>query len=217
MKEVLIRFEKSELEGIVAVGTYLMDAAKRLGVEVDDDCRNESAEHRCAMKVSSGGDLLSEPTSIEREFLSKKALEAGERLSCQTRIDQPGEISIMSVQETKEKTSKKEEEEQQPEEEFKKEFESMPLDKKFAALVELEAIALGETFSYVLNSPYEAAGKVMDVLADFGWKKDKADQEARKPEEHSEKKKDEESAKAKKPASGKAAKSKEKKGGEKKK
>lgn len=214
MKEVLIRFENREIEGIVAVGTYLMDAAKRLGVDVNDECRTDGTEHRCSMKISAGSALLSEPTSVETEFLSKKALEAGERLSCQTRIDQPGEISIMSVEKTKEAASEKTDE-QKPEEEFKKEFESMPLDKKFAALVELEAIALGETFSYVLNSPYEAAGKVMDVLADFGWKKDKADQEAKKPEEHSEEKKKEPSGKAGKAASGKA-KSKAKKSGEKK-
>jgi ferredoxin len=192
MKEVLVSFESGEREGIVAVGTYLMDAALRLGVDVDDECRRGSEEHHCAMKISKGADLLSEPTQIEMELLSDAARKGGERLSCQTRIEKAGELSIMSVKKSKKETKEdtKAKEEAGKSGEFKKEFESMPLDEKFASLVELEAIALGETFSYVLNSPYEAAGKLMDVLADFGWKKDRADQEAKKPKEHSEAKKE---------------------------
>ena len=62
----------------------------------------------------------------------------------------------------------------------------MPLEKKIASLVELEAIALGETFSFVLNSPYKAVGKVVDVMAEFGFKLDKEDHEAKRPEDHKE-------------------------------
>ncbi len=185
MKEVLVSFESGEREGIVAVGTYLMDAALRLGVDVDDECRKGGDEHNCAMKIAGGVELLSEPTQLEMELLSDAARNAGERLSCQTKIEKPGELSIMSVKEKKEKEGKSSEESGKSEE-FKKEFESMPLDEKIASLVELEAIALGETFSYVLNSPYAAAGKLMDVLADFGWEKDRADQESKKPKEHAE-------------------------------
>jgi len=183
MKEVAVSFESEGVDGIVAVGTYLMDAAKRLGVVVDDDCRSGEDEHFCSMKISKGADLLSDPTSIEIEVLGEDKIKSGERLSCQARLDRPGEISVMAVNETKEKAAEKEREET-PEEGFRQEFESMPLDRKLAALVELEAIALGETFSYVINSPFDAAGKVMDVLAGFGRKKDDADHEAKKAEEH---------------------------------
>lgn len=183
MKEVLVTFEEQNLEGIVAVGTYLMDAAKRLGVEIDDDCREGADEHNCSMRIGEGANLLSEPTSVEIAVLSEEGVAGGERLSCQTKIDKPGELKIMSV--SKPKEEEKAEEPKTPESEYRKEFEEMPLDKKYASLVELEAIALGETFSYVLNSPYEAFGKVMDVLADFGWKKDQADHDAKIPEEHS--------------------------------
>ncbi|REJ78852.1 MAG: (2Fe-2S)-binding protein [Acidobacteria bacterium] len=184
MKEVLVTFENEGLEGIIAVETYLMDAAKRMGVAVDDGCRQGEEEHRCVMRVGIGKDLLSEPTKVELDQLTENRIGQGDRLACQARIDKAGELKIMSVQKTKE--AEKREEEPQPGEEFRKEFETMPLDKKFASLVELEAIALGETFSYVINSPYEAAGKAMEFLAGFGWKMDRADQEAKKPEEHSE-------------------------------
>lgn len=181
MKEVLIKFEEEGLEGIVAVDTYLIDAARRLGIDVSDECR-QGEDHQCSMKVSGGAELLSEATAVEREVLGENRIKKGERLSCQAKIDKAGEVTVMSVEKPKNEEKKKEE--KTPEKEFRKEFEEMPLEKKIASLVELEAIALGETFSYVLNSPYEAAGKVMDYLADFGWKKDRADQEAKKPDEH---------------------------------
>lgn len=196
MSEVLIRFESEELEGIVAVGTYLMDAAKRLGVGVDDRCRRESEPHHCSMKVSKGADLLSEPTSTETDLLGASRISKGERLSCQAKIEKNGEVTIMAVEKPEKEEPKAEEHD--PAEDFKKEFESMPLEKKIASLVELEAIALGETFSFVLNSPYEAAGKAMDFLAEFGWKKDKADQEAKKPEEHAAPEKEESGSGARK-------------------
>lgn len=187
MKEVLITFEEQGLEGIVAVDTYLMDAAKRLGVEIDDRCRQGEEEHRCSLVVGAGTDLISDPTKTEIDLISEAERKKGKRLACQAKVIKPGEVKIMSVEETEE--AKKAEEEPKTEEEFKKEFEELPLEQKYAKLLELEAIALGETFSYVINSPYEAAGKVMDVLANFGWKKDREDHEAKKPEEHSEKKK----------------------------
>lgn len=205
MKEVLVTFEEEVVrEGIVAKGTYLMDAAKRLGVEIDDGCRRGEEEHRCEMVIGDGADILSDPTSIELEALSESERKKGKRLACQARIDRPGELKIMSVQKPKE--TAKAAEEEKPEEEFKKEFEQMPLEKKIASLLELEAIALGETFSFVINSPYAAFGKAMDVLAEFGFKKDRADQEAKRPEEHGGKK---ESGKASKANGSKASASEE--------
>ncbi|QQS42339.1 MAG: hypothetical protein IPM63_05185 [Acidobacteriota bacterium] len=186
MKEVLITFEEQGLEGIVAVDTYLMDAAKRLGVDLDDGCRRGEEEHKCSLVVGVGADLLSDPTKTEIDIISEAERKKGKRLACQAKVIKPGEVRIMSVEKTEE--AKKAEEQPKTEEEFKKEFEELPLDEKYAKLIELEAIALGETFSYVINSPYEAAGKVMDALANFGWKKDREDHEAKKPEEHSEKK-----------------------------
>ncbi|MCO6512548.1 MAG: (2Fe-2S)-binding protein [Aridibacter famidurans] len=186
MKEVLITFEEQGLEGIVAVDTYLLDAAKRLGVDLDDRCRRGEEEHRCSLIVGDGGGLLSEATKIEIDLISEAERKKGKRLACQAKVFKPGEVKIMSVEKTEE--ARKAEEEPKTEEEFKKEFEELPLEQKYAKLLELEAIALGETFSFVINSPYEAAGKVMDALANFGWKKDREDHEAKKPEEHSEKK-----------------------------
>lgn len=185
-KEVIINFESEDREGIVAVGTYLIDAAKRLGIDVDCDCNLEEVEettNSCAMKISNGGDLLSEPTNYETEHLSSQARKNGERLACQTKFEKAGEVTVMSV---KKKVSEEEAKtaEEEAKENFKKEFEELPLEKKIANLLELEAIALSETFSYVMNSPYAAVGKVMDVLAEFGLKMEQDDVKAKRPDEH---------------------------------
>ncbi|MEZ5344609.1 MAG: 2Fe-2S iron-sulfur cluster binding domain-containing protein [Pyrinomonadaceae bacterium] len=184
MKEVIIKFESEGREGIIAAGSYLSDAARRLGVKITGDCFDPETEHECVMKISAGSELLSSPTQTELEQLSSTARKNGERLACQTIIEKPGEIVIMSVKKKQEETKSEETKAEEKADEFKKEFEEMPLDKKIASLLELEAIALGETFSYVLNSPYKAVGKVMDVMADFGFKMDKADHDAKRPAEH---------------------------------
>lgn len=193
MNEVIIKFESEGLEGVIAVGSYLSDAARRLGITIAGDCLDAETHHECVMKVSAGKTLLSSPTKTELEQLSSQARRNGERLACQTIIEKPGEVVIMSVKKKQEELKVEEKAEQ-----FKKEFEEMPLDKKIASLVELEAIALGETFSYVMNSPYKAVGKIMDVMADFGFKMDKADHEAKRPAEHVKREADDEESEPKK-------------------
>ena len=178
MNEVTIDFESEGLSGVVPAGCYLVDAAKRIGVKLDGDChKDEAGEHHCIMKISGGKTLLSKPSKLEMELLSATSRKNGERLACQAKIEKAGEISVMTV-----KKKVEEEKAEENEEKYKEEFKELPLEKKIASLVELEAIALGETFSFVLNSPYKAVGKVIDVMAEFGFKLEKEDRQAKRPE-----------------------------------
>ncbi len=178
MKEAELKFEREERSGVIPVGTYLFDAARRLGIEVD--CERLGESDACAMRVTAGEEFLSQVTEKEKQHLTAKRLKNGERLACQVRIETPGEITVM--------THEKKEEEKPKEavrvEEYRKEFEELPLEKKVASLLELEAITLSETFSFVLNSPSHIVGKVMDVLAEFGLKLEEKDKEAKRPKEH---------------------------------
>ena len=103
----------------------------------------------------------------------------GERLACQTKLEKNGEIVILTAE--KKKAEKTEEEKS---EEYREKFAALPLEKKIAELVRFEAIALGETFNFILNSPSQIVGKVMDVLAEFGLKMDAEAKDAITPEEH---------------------------------
>ena len=178
--EAEIKFERENRNGVVAVGTYLFDAARRLGVEIDAECGRRGECDSCAVRVKSGDKFLSGITTRETEHLTAARRKRGERLSCQAKIEGAGEIIIMTHK-------KKEEEKPEVEvktEEYRKQFEEMPLEKKVASLLELEAIAFSETVSFVVNSPSHIVSKFMDVLAEFGFKLDEKEKDAKRPKEH---------------------------------
>lgn len=180
MADAVVNFERENAEGLIAVGSYLSDAAKRLGVKFDPECTPEPAEHNCAIEVTEGADLLSEKTTAEKDILKEGSLGDSWRLACHAKIEKAGEVVVM----TKEKPKVNEEAEKEQADDYRKRFEELPLEKKMAELVRLEGIALSETLSFVINSPYEVAGKVMDFMAEFGFKLEKDKKEAAKPEEH---------------------------------
>jgi ferredoxin len=179
MADVEIRFEREGLEGIVAVGTYLRDALRRFGIRFDCNRGNSGLIHDCAVTISHGRELLTPRTKAEIEFFGEET-DSSRRLACEARIEKAGEITVMTdekVNESKSETSDKRER-------YLKEFADLPLDKKFSDLVKLEAIALGETVSFILNSPYKVIEKIGDVMADLGRKLDAEQRKASRPAEH---------------------------------
>jgi ferredoxin len=182
MAEVEIKFERENRDGVVAVGTYLFDSARRLGIEVEAECGRIGECDSCEMRITHGMEFLSEPTSAETKQLSARRRKNRERLSCQVKFEKAGEVVVMTNKKKKEEMPK----DKEKAEEYRKQFEEFPLEKKIASLVKLEAIALGETFSFVLNSPYAVFSKFMDVLAEFGLKMDADAKNATRPDEHKE-------------------------------
>jgi len=178
MNEVEIKFEREDRNGIVAVGTYLLDAARRLGIELESEQFGETDFF--VVKVTSGSELLSAQSKTEIELLSAERREQGERFANHAKIERLGEISIMTIEKKREEKPAAEEKQ----EEYRKEFEELPLEKKIASLLELEAIALNETFSFVINSPYKIIDMAMGVLAEFGLKKEDEAKNQMRPEEH---------------------------------
>jgi ferredoxin len=181
MWEANLTFKREEREGVVPVGTYLSEAAGRLGIRTERKCVPFENVHFCQLSVLKGAERLSEPTAHESEFLAAETAAPDERLGCQTKITEPGEIEIMT-KESKSETS--EEKAEEAAKEYTKEFAELPLEKKIAQLVQLEAIALGETMSFVINSPFLIFEKAMDVMAEFGLKKEARDKQATRPAEH---------------------------------
>jgi len=180
MTEVEIRFEREKRDGAVAVGTYLIDAAGRLGIEVEAECGRQGQCDSCAVTITRGADILSEATKSEIEQLTAARRKKGERLACQAKLEKSGEVTVM----TKAKQAEEKPKAEEKADEFRKEFEELPLEKKIASLLELEAIALSETFSFVINSPYKIFEKAMDVLAEMGLKLEDDTKKAKRPEEH---------------------------------
>lgn len=182
MSVAQITFKPEGREGIVAVGSYLGDAAKRFGVRFENDCLQTEGVHFCSVFVADGSENLSPLTSAETEHFSAHGRKANERLACQTKIETAGDLVIMTT-EKKENAGEEPKVEEQSEQ-YKKDFTELPLEKKISTLVQLEAIALGETVSFIFNSPYMVFDKVMDVMAEFGFRKEDESKKSARPKEH---------------------------------
>jgi ferredoxin len=167
MVSAVVKFEREGRDGLVAVGSYLVDAMNRLGVRLGEKCDPAANIHHCRIAVRRGMEFLSPLSAFETEHLSSTSRKANERLACEAKIISAGEIVLM----TEEK--KQEPVETEPKSKLVNEFEALPLEKKIADLMRMEAVTLGETITFVLNSPYMVFEKIGDVLADFGMKMDR--------------------------------------------
>ncbi|HEX3560137.1 MAG TPA: 2Fe-2S iron-sulfur cluster-binding protein [Pyrinomonadaceae bacterium] len=164
--------------GIVAEGTYLWDAAKRLGVRLPAECEGRGECDTCAVVVEEGATLLSRLTEAERTRLSPERLAAGERLACQSKVERGGNLVLRPVPvteraETTEEAAK----------DLREEFRRMPLRKKFAALAGMEADMAYETLVRVVDIPFAVFGKGLDLLASRGRKLSQIEREGRRPAE----------------------------------
>jgi ferredoxin len=174
-----IKFQPDGLGGVIAEGTYLWDAAKRLGVNLPAQCEGRGECDTCAVVVEKGATLLSSLTEAERKLLSPERLAGGERLACQVKVEHGGELVLRPVPvteraETTEETVK----------DFRKEFRELPLDRKLATLVELEAVTMMQTLNTIANSPFSLVEKVMDFMAGKGRLMSEREREERRPAEH---------------------------------
>jgi 2Fe-2S ferredoxin len=174
-----IKFEPDGRNGLIAEGTYLWDAAKRLGVHLPAECEGRGECDTCAVVVEKGATLLSSLTEAERVRLSPERLAAGERLACQAKVEHGGEVVLRAVPateraETSAETAK----------DLRKEFRELPLKSKLATLVELEAVTLFQTLDALIGVPFAIGGKVLDLMAGRGRSLDDRDHAAHRPLEH---------------------------------
>jgi len=174
-----IKIEPDGRYGIIAEGTYLWDAAKRLGVRLPAECEGRGECDTCAVVVEQGATLLSTLTEAERVRLSPERLAAGERLACQSKVERGGELVLRPVPateraETSEETAK----------DLRKEFRELPFQRKLATLVELEAVTVYQALAAIADVPFMIGGKVMDLMAGRGRSLSAVDRAAHRPEEH---------------------------------
>jgi ferredoxin, 2Fe-2S len=156
---VVITFEPSGIGGAVATGTYLIDAAKRLGAPLGTGCmRGKGHCPACLLQVSIGADLLSTPGTVELSALGAEQLSEGFRLACQAKIEGSGEVVVRSA------PRKPKEAATDRDAELMKEFGELPLQKKIATLMQLEAITMNEAFNTAIEKPLAFGGRAFDRL-----------------------------------------------------
>ncbi|MFL6254565.1 MAG: 2Fe-2S iron-sulfur cluster-binding protein [Pyrinomonadaceae bacterium] len=162
--------------GLVADGTYLLDAARRHGIALPTECGGRGECDTCALIVESGAALLSAPTEAELLRLGAERLAAGERLACQAKAERAGDLALRPVPaveraETTEETAR----------DFKEEFKRLPLRKKLSTLAGLEAEMAYETLVRAVDIPFELFGKGLDLLAGRGRKLSQTERARRQP------------------------------------
>ncbi|HEX8719628.1 MAG TPA: 2Fe-2S iron-sulfur cluster-binding protein [Pyrinomonadaceae bacterium] len=151
--------------GLVAEGTYLLDAARRMGVRLPLECGGRGECDTCAVAVEEGAQFLSDLTDGERRHLGEARLAAGERLACQARAARGGTLVLRPVPvvkraETTEETAK----------DFREEFRRLPLRKKLATLAGLEAEMAYTTLRRAADIPFDLFGKGLDLFGGRGRK-----------------------------------------------
>lgn len=174
-----IKFEPDGRNGLVAEGTYLWDAAKRLGVRLPAECKGRGECDTCAVVVEEGATLLSSLTEAERERLSPERLASGERLACQAKVERGGEVVLRIVPATERAATSDE-----TAKDLRKEFSELPLGRKLSTLVELEAVTMFQTLSALVEVPFMIGEKVMDLMAGRGRALNKRKRAAHRPTEH---------------------------------
>jgi ferredoxin len=167
---VLINIESENLQGWVAEGTTLCDAARRLGVKFEETCAD--GKHFCVVKTKAGAELLSPVTENERAKLGEERIAAGERLGCETKAMRAGEVKIDLLPPLVSADEEEKRAEKTNFENLRAEFFKMPLEDKVRALVEFEAITAYQSWGFVLNLPSKILGKGVGVMANYGRKKD---------------------------------------------
>ena len=92
MSDSLVIFTPSGRRGQFAPGTSVLDAARRLGVDLDSVCGGRGICGRCQVEVSEGehakhgivsaADHLSPAGELERRYAAERGLAEGRRLGC---------------------------------------------------------------------------------------------------------------------------------------
>jgi ferredoxin len=176
---VNVKFSDREAEGVIAEGTYVWDAAKRLGVRLPAECAGKGQCDTCAVVIEEGMSVLSSLTDAEREHLSPERLAAGERLACQTRIERGGDLRLRLAPVTEREATSEE-----SLRDIGREFREMPLDQKLRTLVEFEVVTAYQTLKTIADVPSLIGGKVLDLMAGRGRSLDRRDRRERRPAEH---------------------------------
>jgi uncharacterized 2Fe-2S/4Fe-4S cluster protein (DUF4445 family) len=157
---VSITFEPSGLSGVVAEGTYLIDAARRMGVSLGEGCTIGKGEcPACLVSVKTGATLLSAPSAAELKQLDDEALAQSHRLACQVKLQFPGDVVVMASARKVGSGAPRD-----TTAELRKEFGALSLKQKLATLMQFEAITMSEAFDSAIEKPLAFGAKTMDAL-----------------------------------------------------
>ena len=157
---VSITFEPSGISGVVAQGTYLIDAARRMGAPLGEGCTAGKGEcPACVVSITTGAELVSPPSAAEEKQLGDAELGQTLRLACQVKLQNQGEVVALVTARPQTRPTQAD-----TEADLRKKFGALPLTKKIATLVQLEAITASEAFDTAIEKPLAYGSKAFDSI-----------------------------------------------------
>jgi ferredoxin len=158
---VSVTFEPSGITGLVAQGTYLIDAAKRMGAPLGAGCTAGKGDcPACVISVKSGADMLSAPTSMEGKLLGPDGLNKSLRMACQTKIEGHGDIVLMATAYRPQAAAPN----VNLPSDIEKKFGELSLNQKIASLLKFEAITMSEALDAVIQKPLAVGTRAFDSV-----------------------------------------------------
>jgi ferredoxin len=151
---VEITFEHDGSHGLVAEGSYIWEAAKRLGAQLGSDCHGRGECDACAVVVLQGAKLLSSPTEAEKKILGAR-LDQQHRLACQANLQSSGEVIVRAApraEPSKDKGGPG------------KRLRDLPLNQQVGAIIEIEAVAITEALNTVRGMSANFAQKILKLV-----------------------------------------------------
>jgi len=174
---VLITFQPSGISGLVAEGTYLIAAARRMGVPLGSGCTGSGECPDCQVLVTIGIDLLSPPTTAENNVLG--ILAGAHRLACQVMIERTGEL-VVTTASPKDKSNA---DSNQPSD-LRKQFSELSLDKKIAMLLQFEAVTMSAALDAAMEKPLALGTRALDAIARRAKAARAQERQKKQPPEH---------------------------------
>jgi uncharacterized 2Fe-2S/4Fe-4S cluster protein (DUF4445 family) len=99
MKEAMIIFQPSGRRGKVPVGETLLEASRRLGVDIESLCGEKMLCGKCRVRIEEGGENLTEFQEEEGKFIPPAERREGLRLACAARIR--GDVLVFVPEESR--------------------------------------------------------------------------------------------------------------------
>src|SRR5258708_10627409 len=149
---VEITFAEDGGQGLVAPGTSLWEAAKRLGVPLRADCKGRGECDSGAVTIRSGSNVLSPVTEFEEARLGER-LAAAERLACQAKVVKAGQVAVQilpAVNGAAEKTV----------------LRDAPLGQQVGAFIEVQATMMSEAVNVLLGKSNALVAKFLNLDQD---------------------------------------------------
>ena len=161
---VEITFQPDGLTGLVSEGTYLIEAARRMGLRLPIDCKERGECTSCAVVVTAGHALLSSPTKAELKMLSNDRIANNHRLACQAKLERSGEVEVKPITAA--------------------ESSSNQTDKKPSTAAEENAIKMMKQFDAFVDKSLSAGENLLDRFANRMRLTRERELERKRPPEH---------------------------------